>query len=636
MPAPATILAFQPRFAQQAAAASTSAVSSPAIRALPPVKLQSEVIAWCDAAARQAEEESSQSPSVKLIPRIIQYLNSQQWPTRPTAYGTSRPVTNIMFRQYWELVSLLTDGKPEPQIKIWDKQDDYSSLQTMLMQLLALWASKPEYPAAFQDVVGFGLLARAFGRVHWNPRLNGGFGDTELLAINPLNLAMLGGDGTLDNCELVIESRMVTIASLRRRYGSLADGLRPEPNGIAALAQPMKPSQFSSAEWSKFSPMMRRVLGVRGGSAQPENLFPVVRERQFWLLDPSINETGETVQVGPPRANWGYKVEPGQLLFPRGRLIVVAGSGRNGRVLDDTCNPYFYPQHHPYVDFTPLKGPWSPEGMSVMGNQIGPQDIINRVFAGLLETIKAGLTPTIITPRNAVSRADLDTISTTISGGKLEFNQNAGMAPSFRPQPQIPQLALPFAGIVQSEMEKSTGSAALNDAAQKDQIPSHDTMELIQNSRSSLVRVMGRSLERFMSRAGQLVVSNMLQFYTVGHRVAILGHRGLTSNDFSPLYGSLLNQTATTTPEQFVRRVQFSIRPGSALTFDQETRVQMAALLQQRGLLSANNLFRALDANIDLAENKRELLEEQMEKLKLAALANGLAALSKQGPQGPH
>lgn len=604
-----------------------------ALRSLPPYKLEQEVVAWCDAAARQAEEESSQSPSLKLVPRIIQYLNSQQWPSRATAYGTSRPVTNIMFRQYWELVSLLTDGKPEPQIKVWDRQDDYSDAQALLMQMLGLWATKPGYGEAFQDIVGFGLLARAFGKVQWNPRLNGGYGDTELLAVNPLNLAILGGDGSLDYGECIVESRMVTTASLRRRYGSLADGIQPEPTGIAALAQPMKPGSFSSAEWSKFSPMMRRVLGVKGASSAPETVYPMVRERQFWLLDPALNERTSSVCIGPadsrgrPLANWSYMVEPGQLLFPRGRLLVVAGR----RVLDDTCNPYFYPQHHPYVDFTPLKGPWSTDGMSVMGNQLGPQDILNRVYAGLLETIKAGLTPTIITPRNAVSRADLDNISTTSSGGKLEFNPNAGTPPFFRPQPQIPSLAMPFAQFIQSEMEKSTGSASLDAMAQKDQIPSHDTMELVQNSRSSLVRVMGRSLERFLTKAGQLVVPNMLQFYTVAHRVAILGQRGLTDSDFSPMYGSLLSKTATSTPEQFVRKFQFSIRPGSALTFDQETRVQMAAILQQRGLLSAKNLFRALDANIDLKQNELELQEEQMQKLRIAALANGLAALSKQG-----
>jgi len=605
----------------------------PKFSTIPPAKLEAEVIAWTELAVRQAEEETSQSPALKLFPKIIQYLCGNQWPNRPTAYGSARPVTNHMFRQYWELVSLLTEGKPEPQIKVWDRHNDFSTIQAKLTQFLQFWATDPGYPEALQDIVGMGLLARGFGKVQWNPKLKGGYGDTEIISINPMKLSILGGDGSLEKSECVIEKDLVSIASLIRRYGDLARDVEPEAPGITALAQPMRPSSLSSAEWSKLSPQMRRVLGVKSGGANgSEQLYPMAMMRQFWMLDPSLNETGETIQMGPAKANWGYKVAPGQPLYPRGRLVVTAGK----KVLDDTCNPYFYNQHHPYVDFKPLKGPWAAEGMSVMGNQIGPQDVLNRIMSGLLETIKAGLTPTIIAPRNSVSRGDLDNISTTISGGKLEFNQNSGSAPTFRPQPEIPSLAMPFAQMIQDEMDKSTGSSAINDAAAKDQIPSHDSLELINNSRSALVRVMGRALERFMTKAGQLVMSNMLQFYTVGHRVAILGEDGIMPSDFQPLYGSMLNTHSGTRPEEVVRKFQFSIRPGSALTFDKETRVQMAAVLRRTGDLSRKNLFRVLDANVDMDQNERELKEEALDKLKLAMLANAAAAQAKQGPQGPH
>ena len=84
---------------------------------------------------------------------------------------------------------------------------------------------------------------------------------------------------------------------------------------------------------------------------------------------------------------------------------------------------------------------------------------------------------------------------------------------------------------------RTPAPAQINAAAQKDQIPSHDTMELIQNSRSSLVRVMGRSLERFLNRGGQMVVANMLQLYSVGHRIATLGEKGTTGDGLSaPLW----------------------------------------------------------------------------------------------------
>ena len=125
-----------------------------------------------------------------------------------------------------------------------------------------------------------------------------------------------------------------------------------------------------------------------------------------------------------------------------------------------------------------------------------------------------------------------------------------------------------------------------------------------------------------------MVVSNMLQFYSVGHRVALLGEKGITASDFSPLYGSLLNGGMM--PEQFVRKFQFSIRPGSALSFDKETRAQMAVVLAKDGKLSDRGMWRSLNAagsNVDIEQNERELIQEAKIKIGLAAL--GAAAAGK-------
>lgn len=592
----------------------------------PFAKMEGEVVAWADTALRQAEEEASTLLSNRLIPRIIQYLQGHQWPSRPTAYGSARPVTNRMFRQYWEIVSLLTEGKPEPEIKVYDGDEGYSEIQKLIGQLLEVWAAKPNYADALQDIIGFGLLARGIGKVQWNPRLSGGMGDVEILSINPMNFFTLGGDGSVENAECCIETRLVTIASLVRRFGKLAEGIEPEPLGLPN-SQVMRPRQLSSAEWSKLAPNMQRILGVKAGGGTPEQLFPMVRQRIYWLLDPSKNEGSQTVMVGPKGANWSYLVEPGMPLFPRGRVLTVAGR----RVLNDTCNPYFHAQH-PYIEMIPLKPAWGTDGMSLMGNLMGPQDIINRIMAGLLETIKAGLIPTIITPQGAISRGDLDNISTTISGGKLEYNimRTGGQKPEFRQQPQTPQLALPMVQMTMREMDQTTGSAAVDAASQKDQIPSHDTMELIQNSRSGMVRLMGRRLEGFLNRGGGQVVSDMLQFYTIGHRVAILGQAGIAKTDFSPLYGSLLSGGMM--PEQSVKKFQFSIRPGSALSFDKETRAQMATILCERGLLSRKGMWRALNnagANVDIQQNELELIGEAEQKLLLAGAASALSGKGK-------
>lgn len=588
-------------------------------------RLERDVVQWSDSAFAQAKEKAGQQPYTKLIPRIVQYLSGSQWPARPTAYGNSRPVTNRMFRQYWELVSLLTDGKPEPQIKVYDTKDGYSEVQRIIGELLEPWGVTPDYHDALQDIIGFGLLAYGVGKVQWNPHRAGGMGDTEMLSINPLQFYKLGGDGPIENCECLIEERIVTIEALRRRCGDVAKLIKPDTGADSGALRPMRPSSVSSEQWGKFSPQMQQVLGVKGGLGSTDTLYPTVSERIFWLRDGAKNETSTSRLIGRKGANWSYWVEPGMPLFPRGRVFSVAG----GRVMEDTCNPYFHNMGPgPYTEFLPLRTPWLSGSMSVTGNLIGPQDILNRLMAGMLETIKAGLTPTIITPTDAVSRSDLDNLSTTISGGKIEYNplRSGGQSPKFREQPQFPAAAQWYTQMLMREMDQTTGSAAIDAAAQKEQIPSHDTMEMIQNARSGMVRLMGRRLENFMNRSGQMVVSNMLQFYSIGHRTAILGEKGMTSWDFSPMYGSMIQGGML--PEKFVRKFQFSIRPGSALSFDRENRAQLAVTLNRGGLLSAKNVLRALNAagaNIDIAANEKEMATEAMQKLALAALAGKAA-----------
>lgn len=545
-----------------------------------------------------------------------------------------------MFRQYWELVSLLTDGKPEPQIKVWDTEDGYSETQKLLTSLLEPWAANPAYHDAFQDIVGFGLLAHGVGKVQWNRHLAGGLGDVELLSISPLRFLKLGPEGPstpIENCECLIETRTVTIESLVRRYGPVARLIKPDADPSSGGLRPMRPSGVSSEQWGKYSPQMQSVIsqvsGSKGMTGQNDALYPTVEERIFWLRDPALNESSQTRRVGTgvrsrsgemAYANWSYLVEPGCPLFPRGRVFSVAG----GRVMEDTCNPYFHNLGPgPYVEFLPLKTAWqSPLSMSLMGNLIGPQDILNRLMAGMLETIKAGLIPTIITPTDAISRSDLDNLSTTISGGKVEYNplRSGGQQPKFREQPQFPTAAQWYTQTLMREMDQTTGSAAVDAAAQKEQIPSHDTMEMIQNSRSGMVRLMGRRLENFMNRSGQMVVSNMLQFYSLGHRTAILGDKGMSQWDFSPLYGSLMQRGMA--PEKFVRKFQFSIRPGSALSFDNETRLQASIVLNRQGLISMQNVLRMLNkagANINIAENMKELQQEALQKMAIAALMGG-------------
>lgn len=114
-----------------------------------------------------------------------------------------------------------------------------------------------------------------------------------------------------------------------------------------------------------------------------------------------------------------------------------------------------------------------------------------------------------------------------------------------------------------------------------------------------------------------MVISRMLQFYSVGHRVNILGSRGISASDYTPVYGSGIPEGMK--PEDFVRKFSGVVRRDTLLASQKEQKQQLAVGLFKMGVLSQRNLMRALDTNFDFVANLKELLYEARIKLLVAA-----------------
>ena len=92
-------------------------------------------------------------------------------------------------------------------------------------------------------------------------------------------------------------------------------------------------------------------------------------------------------------------------------------------------------------------------------------------------------------------------------------------------------------------------------------------------------------------------------------------------------------------PEDFIRKFQFTIVPGSALTFDKDQIAQAVLALRRTGDLSRNRMFAALNDvgpsfNLDTKLNDDELQAEAIVKLKLAAIASQAASAGQQQAGG--
>jgi len=617
----------------------TSAISAPAAETPRPSlispsraeELERDVVEYTDRLYEQATEDRDRERETRETTKIIRYLEGEQWGER-ARYARNRPVLNKLRRHFVDNVGLLTDLSIDFTVKLFDTLNSYSDFQRILNELAVHWAMKSHLEDRLHDVILYGLLHTGPAKIQWNSQLAGGMGDVEMVSIAPWQWAVLGAGTDPQQAECQIFFPIVTRDAIARRFGKhLASRVEYDMEYGGQLGGSFhRPSRISKESWSRMGEALRVSLGIRKSSTAGDAAYPMAMQKEFWLRDDSVNESGETVTVGPadsqgnPLVNWAYRVEPGEPLFPRGRVIVTAG----GKVLEDTCNPYWHARF-PFPVFRPFRVPWKLSGDPVARSWMQMQSITNRIMGGVLDMINAIVEPTLIGPKGLFPAADWDALDPGAFGGKIRYNNNAPRAPEFAKRAEIPGWVFSYLQEVSKEFDMSSGAAAVQQALAKKQVPGGDSLEMIMSSRSLPVKVESKALASFIEDAGQMVISDMLQFYGVGHRVAILGAQGISSADYRPIYGEAIPQGMK--PEEFVRKFQGVIRRDTLLQSQKDQKIQWAFALSKMGKISDKQLFKILDSNFNYDENRAELLAEARTKILVAAAA---AALTGKGAAG--
>lgn len=612
----------------------TAAQITPTVTQNYVVSLEQEVVDWTESLFTYAvTQDRDREKEIKDTFKIINYLKGEQWAPN-SRYARSRPVVNKFHRHFWESVGLLTDLALDFTVSLFNKIEDYSNFERLLSDLAKHWALQYNFDGDLYDVILYGLLHTGWGKMQWNSSLHGGLGDNQMRPISPWNIATIGTSHDPQDAEALIYYDVVSLNHLLRTYGSVASRVQPDQEystggikGSFAAGDSLRPSHISKEQWNRMGGVLRSLISKRAGIDQAQQptaaayLTQNVLLKEFWVRDDSVNETSETVVVGPrdssgkPRYNWCYYVEPGEKLYPRGRVIVTAG----GVALSDSPNPYWHAMF-PFPCFRPFRVPWQLSGLSPTRPWLQMQNITNRIWGGVLDMIKSIIEPTLIAPKAAFSQSDWDALDPGMSGGKIKVNNNAPWRPEYAKRERIPGDILTWYQELTKEFDMSSGASAIAQALGKKQVPGSDSLETIMNSRSLPIRVESRALTSFLRDAGYMGICNILQFYSVAHRVAILGGKGLTSSDYRPIYGEL--RPSGMKPEDFVQKFQGVIRIGTTLASEKAEKLQIAFALRKQKDLSRRRLFHFLDQNIDVEQNEKELIDEA----KLQILAAGAAA----------
>lgn len=575
---------------------------------------QAQIKYWCNAAYEEAKKIQDDSKEMQEIDKTLDYLSGIQWRNPQPSYS-AKPVTNRMLRLFWETIGMLTDIRPIFEVHATAAEDSYSSVQDILNRLTRAWAMECNFDLRLAFVVMYAMITTGYAKVEWDQFAANGQGDLVMNAISPNSLFQLGAESHIQEAECVIYRQAKTLAWLRRKYPLTGFAVQPDINYSKYDLGSTAPAHVTPQLYMSLSPGMKRKIS--NSPQMTHSVYPKAEYREFWLKDTTCNDSKLPMVMGREGTNWCYTVAPGQPLYPRGRVIAMA----NNVILDDQPNPYW----HGLFPFAMLRlnaVPWQFNGMSVLKPWMSMQDVINQIMAGVLNMVKLAVNPPLMAPKNAFSVEAWKSLNMSKPNEKAQYSANAPFKPDFRPAPNLPAYVLQLHSIVNSEMDMSSGAAAVADAARKKQVPSGDSLDQIQQARNTPVRLMGRAIEGFIGDLGQLFIPGMLQFYTAERRTNLLGSHGLVPADYDASPGTLVPHGME--PEAYARKFKFRIERGSLLSVQRTERINYAIKLFAMRAMSLQQLYRILDLNIDVPRMMKEMLEE----------AKAIAAVK--GPPPPH
>jgi len=561
---------------------------------------------WCDSVVEEGIALQQDVPELKDISNALDYLVGMQWKDAMPSYR-AKPVSNEFLSMFWETVGLITDIRPTSHIVDISNDGKYSEIQKILNNLNKGWVSTSGYERRMAFCIMWAMFTSAPAMLYYNPFARGDSGDPEdgdltLEALPPSSILRLGMGEDLQEDECVVYRKMRTLAWIKRAYPTMGKYVQAEETKSRYTVDVQSPMGVSPQLYPPLSPGMKRLLGA-GDKQSYESNFPQAEVQQFHRKDDSINEGRDKIWMGPKGAPWGYWVEPGKKLYPRGRLFIRA----NRVTLYDQPNPYFH-RKKPFASLGLYGVPWQQYAMSVVKPWMSQQDILNQMMAGMLQTVKKAINPALMAAKSAINPAAMKAIDSSKPGLKITYSQNAPHPPTWQTPPVLPTYVLQIYTQILQSMKQSSGAAAIGDALGKKQVPSGDSLDKIQMAKNTPIRVMGRSVEWFADDIGQQWCADALQFYSAERRMELLGMAGLTKEDMDDRPGSLIPDGIQS--EAFVRRYHYRTERGTLLHVEQQERVPIAFALRKGRDLSRKQVFKILKWNIDQQANDEELKAE--------------------------
>jgi hypothetical protein len=546
--------------------------------------------------------------------------------------------SNRFKKVFFELVAGMTDTKPFWEIKSMNPR--FTKQAEVFSKLSSHWYTSTH---ADQDglanalkwavVAGTGYVHLAFDPREDRKNIYASAPDPR--DVIPIAPPSKGATTSLQDClaVCVVENRTVAFARELwpdHEYKILpdrgADENKSEPNTRAGRI-------YAQLNAKMRSPILDAMLGDAPNTTMGKQ--PTVDIFTLYIKDFSKNETSSPVEMGEfetdptwqptglldkmfgeaprtPANNWSYLVQPGDRLYPRGRMIVFTRTC----VLYDGPSMYWHGKF-PIVKLTldPLPDTWL--GSGAMWDLLSLQDSLDWNMRVIDDHNAQVAQPGIIADQMSVDRQTLKRMNTRKGGWKLLTNMPSTAIQVVTPPP-LDNSIKDHIDRIEREMEELAGLLDLKSLNNIGQIPASETVEKMIESKSLLLQGRSRVIEAFMSEFAHMMLFNFAQFYTQKMIFTVLGPDSQTPEmfDFDPgamvpdfihnddfdLDGNLKLEALQRGPyprydraKTLIQQLAYYVAPGSLLSGSAITKKLLYLQLRQEGLIDMWTLAQILD-----------------------------------------
>ena len=543
--------------------------------------------------------------------QAIDYVAGTSDRRRPASLSRISP--NVLKRNIREIVASLSNIRPMWNFK--NDNRDYDDHSAILNKLLHSWYLHTFADRSIRKALQYAAVqSRGYVMPVWSKDFwCFGRGDIELKVLGPRDVIpeQIGPNNDLQKAYAVHVHEEVPLNLAHAMFPAFQDLIVPDRSGPSNLRR-------GGSRIARFiSPVLDAVSRLRGREADNRSI-PTVDLYWSYILDTSINMTGEEILMGEPGTSWSYKVpylgmkiptgindpqgrptfreamaEDCQM-YPKRRLIIWT---RNCVIRDGPS--YWWHGMCPVVPFSMDDWPWEFLGYSAIRDGASLQDSAVQLLRAVEDSANARLRPPIAYDEDSFSKLFMERFDPRQPGQKVPHNLSAGDAMKILVPPAYYDIPVSFFTHIKDLFEligNLLGVKDLTAIAKARQIPSADAMEKMAEMAGPLMTDMSRTMEASIRLIGEMAKGLFFQFYDAGRRIQIMGQDGTTEEDFDFEPGNLVpshmpgEPTDTASPTSRIERARWhmnnvflEITPNSLHQITQTTRKLMLLQLQKTG-----------------------------------------------------